>query len=37
MAVAGIDSHKDTLAVAVADDQGRRVDNTEFPNTLSRL
>lgn len=33
MAVAGIDSHKDTLAVAVADEQGRRVDNTEFPNT----
>jgi transposase len=33
MAVAGIDSHKDTLAVAVADEQGRRVDDTEFPNT----
>jgi transposase len=33
MAVAGIDSHKDTLAVAIADEQGRQVDNTEFPNT----
>jgi hypothetical protein len=30
VAVAGIDSHKDTLAVAVVDDQGRELDRTEI-------
>lgn len=33
MSVAGIDSHKDTLAVAVVDDQGREVDRTEIENS----
>lgn len=32
MAYAGIDSHKDTLAVVVIDEQGRQVDITEIPN-----
>ena len=30
VAVAGIDSHKDTLAVAVVDDQGRELDRCEL-------
>ncbi len=33
MSVAGIDSHKDTLAVAVIDDQGRELDRTEIENS----
>ena len=33
MAVAGIDSHKDTLAVGIVDDQGRQIDLLEIENT----
>ena len=33
MTVAGIDSHKDTLAVAVVDDQGRELDRSEIENS----
>lgn len=33
MAIAGIDSHKDTFAAAVVDDQARRIDTTEVENT----
>lgn len=33
MPVAGIDSHKDTLAVAVVDNQGRRINLIEVENT----
>lgn len=33
MTVAGIDSHKDTLAVAVVDDQGRALDRSEIENS----
>ena len=35
MAVGGIDSHKDTLAAAVVDNQARRIDTTEVENTPS--
>ena len=33
MAIAGIDSHKDTLAAAVIDEQGRQIDVIEVENT----
>ena len=32
-AVAGIDSHKDTLAVAVVDNQGRELDRSKIENS----
>lgn len=34
---AGIDTHKDSLAVAVIDDAGRPVATTEVPNTTAGL
>ena len=33
MAVAGVDAHKDSLAVAVVDEQGRQLDRTEVENS----
>ena len=35
--IAGIDTHKDTLAVAVIDQAGRRLAHRELPNTRPRF